>query len=38
MPRLFWVLAATPLTTVVIGSLAVFATHADKHGVDIVST
>lgn len=36
MPRLFWISAATPLTTVIVGSLMVFVTHADKHGVAIV--
>jgi len=36
--RLFWVSAAAPLTSVVLGSLLVFGTHADKHGVQIVGT
>eukprot|EP01018_Ginkgo_biloba_P022538 Gb_14914 [translate_table: standard] len=35
-PRLFWISAATPLTSVIVGSLLVFCTHAEKHGVQIV--
>lgn len=35
---LFWVSAAAPLTSVILGSLLVFATGADKHGVQIVGT
>ncbi|KAH9290443.1 hypothetical protein KI387_034560 [Taxus chinensis] len=35
-PRLFWISAAAPLTSVIVGSLLVFCTHADKHGVQIV--
>ncbi|KAH9289283.1 hypothetical protein KI387_033400, partial [Taxus chinensis] len=35
-PKLFWISAAAPLTSVILGSLLVFATHAEKHGVDIV--
>lgn len=34
-PRFFWISAATPLISVIIGSLLVFITHADKHGVEI---
>lgn len=34
--RLFWLSAATPLTSIVIGSLLVFCTHAENHGVQIV--
>lgn len=36
--RLFWVSAAAPLASVILGSLLVFATRADKHGVQIVGT
>lgn len=36
--QLFWISAAAPLTSVVLGSLLVFGTHADKHGVQIVGT
>eukprot|EP00252_Welwitschia_mirabilis_P017946 TRINITY_DN40074_c0_g1_i1.p1 TRINITY_DN40074_c0_g1~~TRINITY_DN40074_c0_g1_i1.p1 ORF type:complete len:694 (+),score=89.73 TRINITY_DN40074_c0_g1_i1:96-2084(+) len=35
-PRLFWVSAASPLTSVIAGSLLVFLTRAERHGVDIV--
>ncbi|GLJ36251.1 hypothetical protein SUGI_0727770 [Cryptomeria japonica] len=34
--KLFWVSAAAPLTSVIVGSLLVFCTHAEKHGVQIV--
>eukprot|EP00253_Pinus_taeda_P004366 PITA_04366 len=36
--RLFWVSAAAPLTSVILGSLLVLATRADNHGVQIVGT
>ncbi|GLJ34406.1 hypothetical protein SUGI_0691740 [Cryptomeria japonica] len=35
-PRLFWISAAAPLTTVILSSVLVYATHAEKHGVEIV--
>jgi len=36
-PRLFWVSAMAPLTSVILGSLLVYFTHAEKHGVEVVS-
>eukprot|EP01018_Ginkgo_biloba_P022095 Gb_22837 [translate_table: standard] len=36
MPKLFWISAAAPLTSVILGSLLVYITHAEKHGVEIV--
>ncbi|GLJ36225.1 hypothetical protein SUGI_0727240 [Cryptomeria japonica] len=35
-PRLFWLSAVAPLTSIVVGSLLVFSSHAEKHGVNIV--
>ncbi|KAK9086952.1 hypothetical protein Syun_029346 [Stephania yunnanensis] len=35
-PKLFWVSAMAPLTSVVIGSLAVYLSHAERHGVQVV--
>ncbi|PKA48802.1 Sulfate transporter 3.1 [Apostasia shenzhenica] len=32
----FWISAAAPLTSVVAGSLLVYLTHADKHGVEVI--
>ncbi|CAL0310357.1 unnamed protein product [Lupinus luteus] len=34
--RLFWVSAMAPLTSVILGSLLVYFTHADKHGVQVI--
>ncbi|XP_057839869.2 sulfate transporter 3.1 [Cryptomeria japonica] len=34
--KLFWVSAAAPLTSIILGSLLVFCTHAEKHGIQIV--
>ncbi|KAK9146607.1 hypothetical protein Sjap_006510 [Stephania japonica] len=35
-PKLFWISAMAPLTLVVIGSLAVYLSHAERHGVQVV--
>ncbi|XP_068650201.1 sulfate transporter 3.1-like [Aristolochia californica] len=35
-PKLFWISAAAPLTSVVLGSLLVYLTHAEKHGVQVI--
>ncbi|KAI4992877.1 hypothetical protein ZWY2020_007190 [Hordeum vulgare] len=35
-PRLFWISAAAPLTSVILGSLLVYFTHAENHGVQII--
>ncbi|KAL7084238.1 hypothetical protein ACP275_14G212900 [Erythranthe tilingii] len=35
-PKLFWVSAMAPLTSVVLGSLLVYFTHAEKHGVQVI--
>ncbi|KAH9289279.1 hypothetical protein KI387_033396 [Taxus chinensis] len=35
-PKLFWVSAAAPLTSVILSTLFVFATRTDKHGVQII--
>ena len=37
-PKLFWISAMAPLTSVILGSLLVYLTHAEKHGVQVVST
>ncbi|KAF1898099.1 hypothetical protein Lal_00032863 [Lupinus albus] len=34
--RLFWVSAMAPLTSVILGSLLVYFTHAHKHGVQVI--
>ncbi|OIW05001.1 hypothetical protein TanjilG_06413 [Lupinus angustifolius] len=34
--RLFWVSAMAPLTSVILGSLLVYFTHAEKHGVQVI--
>lgn len=36
-PKFFWVSAMAPLTSVIFGSILVYVTHADKHGVQVVS-
>jgi len=36
-PRFFWVSAMAPLTSVILGSVLVYFTHAEKHGVEVVS-
>ncbi|WCJ21577.1 sulfate transporter 3 1 [Euphorbia peplus] len=35
-PKLFWISAMAPLTSVVLGSLLVYFTHAEKHGVQVI--
>ncbi|XP_054794427.1 sulfate transporter 3.1-like isoform X1 [Prosopis cineraria] len=35
-PKLFWVSAMAPLTTVILGSILVYVTHAEKHGVQVI--
>ncbi|KAH9316513.1 hypothetical protein KI387_025140 [Taxus chinensis] len=35
-PKLFWISAAAPLTTIIIGTLLVLSTHLEKHGVQII--
>lgn len=35
--KLFWISAIAPLTSVILSTLFVFLTRADKHGVKIVS-
>ncbi|XP_042417397.1 sulfate transporter 3.1-like [Zingiber officinale] len=35
-PRFFWVSAAAPLTSVILGSLLVYLTHAENHGVEVI--
>ncbi|XP_023547712.1 sulfate transporter 3.1-like isoform X2 [Cucurbita pepo subsp. pepo] len=34
-PKFFWISAMAPLTSVILGSLLVFLTHAEKHGVEV---
>ncbi|XVF71865.1 hypothetical protein PTKIN_Ptkin12aG0073700 [Pterospermum kingtungense] len=35
-PKLFWISAMAPLTSVILGSLLVYITHAEKHGVEVI--
>lgn len=35
-PAFFWISALAPLTSVILGSLLVYFTHAEKHGVEII--
>ncbi|XP_047335256.1 sulfate transporter 3.1-like [Impatiens glandulifera] len=35
-PNLFWISAMAPLTSVIFGSLLVYFTHAEKHGVQVI--
>ncbi|MED6196065.1 Sulfate transporter 3.1 [Stylosanthes scabra] len=35
-PKLFWLSAMAPLTSVILGSLLVYFTHAEKHGVQVI--
>lgn len=35
-PKLFWISAMAPLTSVVLGSLLVYLTHAERHGVEVI--
>lgn len=36
-PKLFWVSAMAPLTSVILGTILVYITHAEKHGVAVVT-
>lgn len=36
-PAFFWINAMAPLTSVILGSVLVYLTHAEKHGVQVVS-
>ncbi|CAN1291619.1 Sulfate transporter 3.1 [Linum perenne] len=36
-PKFFWISALAPLTSVILGSVLVYFTHAEKHGVQVVS-
>ncbi|XP_048231181.1 sulfate transporter 3.1-like [Ricinus communis] len=35
-PKFFWISAMAPLTSVVLGSLLVYLTHAERHGVPVI--
>ncbi|KAL8252984.1 hypothetical protein R6Q59_036677 [Mikania micrantha] len=35
-PKLFWISAMAPLTSVILGSILVYVTHAEKHGVEVI--
>ncbi|KAI9118947.1 hypothetical protein K1719_009622 [Acacia pycnantha] len=35
-PKFFWVSAMAPLTSVILGSLLVYLTHAEKHGIQVI--
>ncbi|XP_047328069.1 sulfate transporter 3.1-like [Impatiens glandulifera] len=35
-PKLFWISAMAPLTSVILGSLLVYLTHAENHGVEVI--
>ncbi|KAM7496008.1 hypothetical protein LguiA_020422 [Lonicera macranthoides] len=35
-PNLFWISAMAPLTSVILGSILVYVTHAEKHGVQVI--
>ncbi|KAM4074146.1 hypothetical protein ACB094_10G071900 [Castanea mollissima] len=35
-PKFFWISAMAPLTSVILGSLLVYFTHAEKHGVQVI--
>lgn len=35
-PKLFWISAAAPLTSVILGSVLVYLTHAENHGIQII--
>ncbi|KAL0652292.1 hypothetical protein Bca4012_094983 [Brassica carinata] len=35
-PKFFWVAAMAPLTSVILGSLLVYFTHAERHGVQVI--
>ncbi|XP_060178072.1 sulfate transporter 3.1-like [Lycium barbarum] len=35
-PKLFWISAMAPLTSVILGTILVYITHAEKHGVTVI--
>ncbi|KAF5741910.1 sulfate transporter 3.1-like isoform X1 [Tripterygium wilfordii] len=35
-PKFFWISAMAPLTSVILGTLVVYLTHAEKHGVQVI--
>ncbi|KAK9067600.1 hypothetical protein SSX86_011711 [Deinandra increscens subsp. villosa] len=35
-PKLFWISAMAPLTSVILGSILVYLSHAEKHGVQVI--
>ncbi|XP_059625905.1 sulfate transporter 3.1-like [Cornus florida] len=35
-PNLFWISAMAPLTSVILGSVLVYLTHAENHGVEVI--
>ncbi|XP_009804926.1 sulfate transporter 3.1-like [Nicotiana sylvestris] len=35
-PKLFWISAMAPLTSVILGTILVYLTHAEKHGVAVI--
>ncbi|KAF9605073.1 hypothetical protein IFM89_013743 [Coptis chinensis] len=35
-PKFFWISAMAPLTSVIFGSILVYVTHAEKHGVQVI--
>ncbi|XP_066400130.1 sulfate transporter 3.1-like [Miscanthus floridulus] len=35
-PKLFWISAAAPLTSVILGSVLVYLTHAENHGIQVI--
>ncbi|XP_062085502.1 sulfate transporter 3.1-like [Humulus lupulus] len=35
-PKFFWISAMAPLTSVILGSILVYLTHAEKHGVQVI--
>ncbi|KAL0548220.1 hypothetical protein IC582_012668 [Cucumis melo] len=37
-PIFFWISALAPLTSVILGSLLVYLTHAEKHGVQVIGS
>ncbi|KAH9608046.1 hypothetical protein KSS87_020881 [Heliosperma pusillum] len=37
-PAFFWVSAMAPLVSVILGSVLVYFTHADKHGVQVIGS
>ncbi|XP_062209958.1 sulfate transporter 3.1-like [Phragmites australis] len=35
-PKLFWISAAAPLTSVILGSILVYLTHGENHGIQVI--